>query len=899
MPKGFYTINDFSGGINDAFEARDINENEFSEADNVILDKRKSVQSLGGDVNHTDVSGATSGGIAPGYGAFVFESDHENVLALSNTFATNKLAFSTAGDNDTITLDAGDSFHTKGYVVGDILNITGCTDETGNNVEGVKINAISADGTVMTLEETAVFTNDANEAGTVTIQRIGNTLDTGENWLCIADAKTGTIDLYNLREDTINVSQIDLTSGGSIHSYGFGAGNFDIIRSSTGDTITDDANDVMITQNFRKGDIIAISGAANVSNNINAGRIKSISTSQDVITLDQGNLLTTQADDANDITITKLLTAVYYFAEESLRVADASFGPTLKPYWYGHIERTHFEDATNILGRRFNGWYSKGSSLTAPTELTTHASNYPSAGTGFILKFTDGNQGTGAWENIAYSFGLSFIYDGNQESLIYESGTTHTPANNDCSLTIELRALAPFEPRISGARIYIKANDDDSWTLFTDISMQKGARMSLGNTYTVWANNSTSNTQVKITGLESTHPNLETYEILNGFGNDEQKIDISGNGEGYKAAIVANRRCFVANVKTQNEEGVVTQMRDRIMYTPVGKFDTFPRSYFIDVVKGDSEEYISLQEYSDRLLAFKTKKLFIINIAQSNPAGWFLEDIKDFSGCEQLNATCKTEFGIAWVNQYGVYLYNGQSTINLMLNKISESTWASFFTRNSSIGYNPKKYYLVILKDSFASDGDVYIYDFRTQSWTRGSAAVGSNYNRTNMLPDWNGNLTTVFTNAQSGALVYNLGGSWQDENTNWEADADNYQVKEWSDSPRDIGENSYKLVTKDIDFGVPGIIKKFHSIIITYKSDNNQTNPVSFATDNDSTFTSLTGNFVGATGFQKIRLKPSTAVKCQSIRFKITNSGNTGTTQGIQINDISVEYRPLYKRVS
>ena len=47
MPKGFYTINDFSGGINDAFEARDINENEFSEADNVILDKRKSVQSLG------------------------------------------------------------------------------------------------------------------------------------------------------------------------------------------------------------------------------------------------------------------------------------------------------------------------------------------------------------------------------------------------------------------------------------------------------------------------------------------------------------------------------------------------------------------------------------------------------------------------------------------------------------------------------------------------------------------------------------------------------------------------------------------------------------------------------------------------------------------------------------
>ena len=61
------------------------------------------------------------------------------------------------------------------------------------------------------------------------------------------------------------------------------------------------------------------------------------------------------------------------------------------------------------------------------------------------------------------------------------------------------------------------------------------------------------------------------------------------------------------------------------------------------------------------------------------------------------------------------------------------------------------------MKDAFASDGDVYIYDFRTQSWTKGSGAVGSQLNRTNMVSDWNGALTTIVTDKMSGDLVLEL----------------------------------------------------------------------------------------------------------------------------------------------
>jgi hypothetical protein len=91
MPRAFYNMNDFSGGLNDAVDPRDVGENELSEVNNVVMDKRRSIRPMGGDVAHTEVPSDITGHITPGYGAFVFGSDHENVPALAPTFASVKL----------------------------------------------------------------------------------------------------------------------------------------------------------------------------------------------------------------------------------------------------------------------------------------------------------------------------------------------------------------------------------------------------------------------------------------------------------------------------------------------------------------------------------------------------------------------------------------------------------------------------------------------------------------------------------------------------------------------------------------------------------------------------------------------------------------------------------------
>jgi len=308
-----------------------------------------------------------------------------------------------------------------------------------------------------------------------------------------------------------------------------------------------------------------------------------------------------------------------------------------------------------------------------------------------------------------------------------------------------------------------------------------------------------------------------------------------------------------------------------------------------------------LEEFSDRLLAFKNRKLYVINIASPSPASWYVENIKDFAGILHPYASVKTEFGICWINDFGLYMYDGQNITNLLFNKIKESDWQSFVTEDSLIGYNPRRYYLVILKDAFANLGDVYVYDFRVQSFVSGKSAFDDDYNRSNMVVDWNGNMTTVYQTKYFGDVEWVTAGDWSGQNNTWNATTDGYSIKEWSDTMRAIGEDEFKFTTRDIDFGDPSRNKKVYGLTLTYKSDTAQTQPIYYATDGSTSFSSqLTGNFASGSGWQKLRATASTPIECQSIRFKVTNpSGATGTTDGIQINDLSVEYRPIYKRVS
>ena len=148
--------------------------------------------------------------------------------------------------------------------------------------------------------------------------------------------------------------------------------------------------------------------------------------------------------------------------------------------------------------------------------------------------------------------------------------------------------------------------------------------------------------------------------------------------------------------------------------------------------------------------------MFIINISQDIE---FLESEHNFMGIDHHAAVTKTEIGLIWTNPRGCYIYDGKQIKNLIDNKIDVNKWNAFLNISGMVGYIPDKKQIIVVKDPGQSDGNCYIYDFTTTSWTYGDNLL-SYVMKTNMTNDKFGNLiwgeySTAAVNALTNVCVY------------------------------------------------------------------------------------------------------------------------------------------------
>ena len=80
MPKQLYKITQFHGGLNSNSDARDIAENELSEAIDIMVDELGKIRMMGGIAQHYNYTNTANNPnnaavITPGYGLFQFSHD--------------------------------------------------------------------------------------------------------------------------------------------------------------------------------------------------------------------------------------------------------------------------------------------------------------------------------------------------------------------------------------------------------------------------------------------------------------------------------------------------------------------------------------------------------------------------------------------------------------------------------------------------------------------------------------------------------------------------------------------------------------------------------------------------------------------------------------------------------
>ena len=502
----------------------------------------------------------------------------------------------------------------------------------------------------------------------------------------------------------------------------------------------------------------------------------------------------------------------------------------------------------------------------------------PDAGLGFNLEVVQA-AASGVSESgmtaASYEFAQTFIYDGTQETLPSKMAGFITVAASKY-LKLVVIATRPFNKRITGGRIYWRDyTTKGEWELLADISLIYGCRTNLDEEYTGWRGSQLTTVRCDIN--IGAH-NLDTFETLNGYPSDVEYNHIGETGLGYKTSVVSNRRRFIANVKTKDLEktdSISILGSDRIMYSEINKFDTFIPQNFIDIGINDGEEFIKLESYADRLLAFKEKTLYIINIGGGSDTQWFLESEHKNMGIDFHALTVKTDSGVAWANKNGLFFYDGSQIRNLQT-KILESDWSGFVNADSMIGYEPTHKHLVVVRDAAASgatSGDAYVYSFITNSFIFVEDMVADAV-KTNIITDAYNKMTL---------------GSALDELESYDGESTG-------------GHYTFDITLKDDDFDMPNIVKKIYGVIVEYKSTANNTDGLKYYYTDDSgtkhaVSDSSASQDIPGTSFDLDinKITFSTPLLASSFQVRLDMNGGQPT----EVNNVSVEYRPIRKRIT
>tara|TARA_R110002096_G_scaffold315302_6_gene509628 strand:- start:658 stop:3186 length:2529 start_codon:yes stop_codon:yes gene_type:complete len=837
MPKQLYKITQFHGGLNSNSDARDIAENELSEATDAMVDELGKIRLMGGNTAHSTMA-ARANQISPGYGLFQFSHDRidGHTASTGTEVGADYMAFSEPDTAGTVDIYSAQD---NGYQ----SPITGMDNNTGGLRKDV---FFAADGALRVCDSEFGNTNDSKWWGYInrnTFKYSGAGSDgsaTYNSWSLqdqeISPPAAGAHVASSLAPSAIN--QLDMyitqTNGGSGKGwYGGGATaltarNFDVAYTFIYDGIQE-------SPLFEFTDI-----ATFPINQPPAGIGNSIVTVNVTALAGAWNPRITGARIYINQTYPQGVEGWIFLSE-----IDMNYG-----------QRSKFGE-----GSWHNWTYNSGSARPEITKVVCVADSgdslnqkyftiYTATGKTQIWIDTD-DSGTSAPSSSGYADVIEVTQIGTDDSANSVAIAIASAINEDG---------APMTASVSGSTIIITDNASAARTDASDVNTGFAI--------------STISTGIASGGAgyyrcSSPPMNVEPvgipFQTITGFGEEVTSV-----GARYKTAVTANRRTYIGNIYQNDITGVLQQKGDAILKSPINQFDVFPQDSVLEASVNDGDEIMKLETYADRILQFKKTKLQLINISKEIE---FLEDTFMHKGVSHTAATCKTDFGIAWVNRQGCYLYDGQKITNLLEKQgrqiIKESDWDSFTTDNSIIGYVPKKRQLIVLKDCTAtSDGDIYLLDIVTQSWVKGNSKFADAEIQTNFVTDWNGDLVHVY-------------------------DSDVGTVHKWDDNP--AASAAVDIRTKDIDFGNPGQDKRIYKFYVTHRgsASNIQLSYGINGEQDSSDFTSAGSELPvtsAVTDWVTTAITP-TAFSCKSVRLRLFSQSTT-TPANFEINDITIVFR-------
>ena len=247
-------------------------------------------------------------------------------------------------------------------------------------------------------------------------------------------------------------------------------------------------------------------------------------------------------------------------------------------------------------------------------------------------------------------------------------------------------------------------------------------------------------------------PKALAYEDINGHSPQATTLNV-----GYKAICVAGMRTFVGNIRVWNGTSY-DYYNDRMVVSPVNSLDSLPYpDNFLDLDISDGDEIIALAAFEDKVIQFKKRICYILNISTGIAAEFYIEERHKWKGILNKNHHCITDKGVFWLNERGAWIYNGEEIRDLFVledeeksqQKIDRSEWESFISEDALVGYNAISREIIIVKNhthASSDDADCYVFSLIVNSWTKGKRRFFSAANKS---------MTNIVNMGATGKLSY------------------------------------------------------------------------------------------------------------------------------------------------
>ena len=304
-----------------------------------------------------------------------------------------------------------------------------------------------------------------------------------------------------------------------------------------------------------------------------------------------------------------------------------------------------------------------------------------------------------------------------------------------------------------------------------------------------------------------------------------------------KTGITIGAITYIANCQVQEEpSGVTRTLSDTVIKSDPLKYYTF-RQLRRFTPHQDGAEIVRLMTFADRLLIFTSNALYVMNIAGDNE---YMEHQFIGKGISTQSSACVTDYGVAFVNGSGAYVYNGNTIIDLFDKKESSvmllaggnirtgelstrstatggdasglqknmDSWFDFVV-DGKVAYSPTEKKLFIFrgkseKSSTAGTydlmGDAYCLHFLTQCWTyiedftEVESAVGTTTDVYGAFQVDTNNDMIAITRNQSSQYV---------------------KLIKYEPTPTNATIPKFRLWTRNFDFQAPNQLKKLYKISV------------------------------------------------------------------------------------